>query len=130
MLILAVALALLAPGPPLSELDAFAPAPPLCRVTATAQPSAVPFLLNIEVAVRPDCPQNGVAYVRLENRYTGALDPVHGFVTLRGSYPRAHVFRGVLPPYTDAFGNTVGWMPYWSAASGLSYRVPVLYPPT
>ena len=86
--------------------------PPLCRVTAVSRGIPTPPMRTIIIRLRPDCPPNGQAFVRLRSTF-GSTDPVYGWEKLTIFSPFV-IFRGVLP----------NWTPEWQAASGLAYRIP------
>ncbi|MGY2892738.1 hypothetical protein [Deinococcus sp. UYEF24] len=89
------------------------PPPVLCRVSATSERILFPPLRSITLSLRPECPENAHAYVRLHSE-TGATDPLDGsFRELTRSRPTL-TFNGVL----------THWRPEWQAASGRTYTVP------
>ena len=88
------------------------PSPPLCRVTATVRGIPFPPLRSITLRLRPECPPDGHAFVRLAST-SGATDPVYGWDELTYNNP-VTVFRGVLPH----------WHSEWQAWSGKPYVIP------
>lgn len=89
------------------------PGPPLCRVRAAALGNLyLPALRTVSVQLKPGCPVNGHAWVRLRSE-AGATDPVYGWIELTADTP-SHTFLGALS----------NWHPEWEAESGLTYRVP------
>ena len=96
--------------------------PPLCRVQASATPSPVPWLTSITVTLRPRCPLNGSAQVRLLSDL-GSTDPPVGWLTLtpcrRADEQACTVtWRGVLL-------RPLNWHPQWEATSGRPYDIPL-----
>jgi len=95
-----------------------APGPPLCRVVATVRGIPFPPLRSITLTLRPDCPPDGHAFVRLKSS-SGATDPTSSWDELTRLNP-AILFRGVLPH----------WVAEWQAGSGKTYRIPESPSPT
>jgi hypothetical protein len=86
--------------------------PPLCRVTASVRGIPFPPLRTITVKLRPECPTDGHAFVRLKST-SGATDPAFSWDELTFNAPSI-LFRGVLP----------NWSSEWQAGSGKTYRIP------
>jgi hypothetical protein len=97
------------------------PAPALCRVIAKRDLSHLPWLINITVALRPDCPPGGEANVRLLSEL-GSTDPPNDWLALTPCRPGGQTctitWRGVLL-------HPLNWHPQWRAASGRPYDVPL-----
>ena len=88
-----------------------APAP-LCHVRAVSAGIPMPPLRVIIVGLRPGCPPNGHALIRLVSD-SGATDPADGYAELNNADP-SMTYRGVLP----------GWKLVWKAQSERYYTVP------
>ena len=98
--------------------------PPLCRVEAQYQPVPWPKwakpedrLRRITVALRPGCPENGVARVVFRNSYGRTL-PETGYYTLTAVFPAVN-----LPGGLEVSGVWPTWQAYWISASRKEYRV-------
>lgn len=82
-----------------------APDPPLCPVAVATTPSPLPGFYAVVVALKPDCPPNAVADVRLES-YIGGRYPRTGFFRVTRTHP---LKRNGVPWY---------WRVGWRSASG------------
>lgn len=82
-----------------------APDPPLCQVTVATTPSPLPGFYTVVVSLKPDCPANAAADVRLES-YIGGRYPRNGFFRVTRSHP---LKRSGVPWY---------WRVGWRSASG------------
>jgi hypothetical protein len=100
--------------PPAAHSTPFSKNP--CKVEAIAHPSAIYFLRNVELRLKPGCPANGSAQVRLYSNI-GSSDPGNGWITLTPKHP-SFVFRGVLL-------HPLNWRPQWRSSSGIPYDVRV-----
>ncbi|WP_288403811.1 hypothetical protein [uncultured Deinococcus sp.] len=108
---LALLAALLGGGMALSL--AAAPAPVLCRVTASSV--IHPLGRAVTVTLRPGCPPGGLARIRLASGLGGSQpDSPPGAYTLRPLPGRDSLTRVVLP----------WWWVQWLSASGTPYPVP------
>lgn len=85
------------------------PTPPLCRVIATTTQDTIPGFYTVTVRLRPGCPQDAVANVRLES-YVGGGHPSEP-IWLRITYTEPLIRSGV-PWY---------WRGSWESKSGLAY---------
>lgn len=83
-------------------------APPLCRVQASSAPSRLPGFYDVTIELRPDCPPNAVADVRLES-YVGGTWPRKGWFRVTKARP---LKRSGIPWY---------WRVAWRSASGQPY---------
>lgn len=113
--------------PALAALDAPRPrSAPSCRVQATYRPLAWPAwtppearLRRITVRLRPGCPPGGAARIHYRNAYGRTL-PERALIVLTPEAP-AHA----LPGWPPSAGVGPSWRPYWVAASGAEYAVPL-----
>ena len=92
---------------PVAALAQFAraPAAPLCRVEAQATPDRLPNFFRVVVRLRPDCPPDSVADVRLES-YVGGTWPRKGWFRVTKTKP---LIRSGIPWY---------WRAAWRRADG------------
>lgn len=91
------------------------PDPPLCQVVVATTPSPLPGFYTVVVSLKPDCPANAVADVRLES-YIGGRYPRVGFFRVTRSHP---LKRNGVPWY---------WRVGWRSASGTVF--PLTLPDT
>ncbi|SMB86482.1 hypothetical protein [Deinococcus hopiensis] len=108
----------------LADLPASRPPPVLCRVTAAYQPSVWPPFTppeerfrRIIITLRPGCPDDGEARIRLANT-SGRTLPERGYYTLTPDDPVRYI-----PNSPSTAITTPGWTVYWLAASGKQYEV-------
>ena len=80
-------------------------APPLCQVTVATTPSPLPGFYAVVVSLKPDCPANAVADVRLES-------------SIGGRYPRPGFFRVTRSHPLKRSGVPWYWRVGWRSASG------------
>ncbi len=83
---LLIGAALLLPTLATASIAGPAPDPPLCTVKAEATPSLLPGFYRVTIALRPDCPRNAVADVRLES-YLGGQYPRRGWFRITRTQP-------------------------------------------
>ena len=102
-----LALLLLAP----SSATAQSGPQPLCRVVAVSYSIPIPPLRSLTLTLRPGCPPNGHADVRLHSS-SGATDPAYGFNLLTPDTPTI-TYSGVLS----------NWLAEWQDASGRTWHV-------
>ncbi len=99
----------------LSVTESAAPSPPLCRVTAEYRPFGwASDLGQLTVRLAPDCPPNGVAYVKLGN-YGGTGSRATGPTELLNR-DRPLLIWAAQPQWRSVL---------WEAKSGKPYSVPI-----
>lgn len=98
---------------PVAALAQFAraPAPTLCRVQVITPDHPGDFQRRLTIRLRPGCPPNGFARVRLASKLGGRLpdDPPGAYVLRPGQELRRTVLRW--------------WRVEWLSASGTPYTV-------
>lgn len=97
-------------GAPVPVLPPARSDPPLCRVQAFAKP--VPLGRRLTFALRPECPLNSVAHVRLSSRWGGSLP---------GNPPGVYTLR---PGQTLTYTVLNHWWLDWRDRSKRLWRVP------
>lgn len=100
-----LALLVLAPNLAAGIVATSSTAPPLCRVQVSSAPSRLPGFYGVTIELRPECPVDAVADVRLES-YIGGRYPRTGFFRVTRSHP---LKRSGVPWY---------WRVGWRSASG------------